>query len=311
MIIQKENIYGWAGYRMTSGDVSLGITPQIGGRIISLTHQGEELLFVQDEFKGDTYSLEGIDDLRAKKCEMGFRLWGGDKTWVAPQNEWWENIPPLDLDAGEYSVKIDENVLEMTSPICRETGLRIIRRITLGDERIHLRQTFRNETDNRINRGIWDVTQVLKPFDVYLPASLESIKAYKDEGKIEDAKKKMVEKDGWVKILCDDDTHFKVGGLINKGVVVALREKDAETLAFSRVFNIDSNHQYAHGAIVEVYNSPKYDYFEVEVHAPLISLDKGEEATHSQTWALKRFKGSVKPEQVAKILEGKINEKIS
>ena len=129
---------------MTSGEVSLGITPQIGGRIISLTHQEEELFFVQDEFKGDIYDLEVIDDLRAKKREMGFRLWGGDKTWVAPQNEWWEKVPPLDLDAGVYSVNIDENILEMTSPFCRETGLRIIRRITLDDGLIHLQQTFRN-----------------------------------------------------------------------------------------------------------------------------------------------------------------------
>ncbi len=290
---------------MTSGEVSLGITPQIGGRIISLTHQGEELFFVQDEFKGDTYDLEGIDDLRAKKREMGFRLWGGDKTWVAPQNEWWEKIPPLDLDAGVYSVNINENILEMTSPFCRETGLRIIRRITFDDGRIYLQQTFRNETNGRINRGIWDVTQVLKPFDVYLPASHENIKAYKDEGVIEDAKKKVIEEDGWVKISCNDNTHFKVGGLINKGVLVALRKKDIETLAFTRVFNINLKRQYAHNAIVEVYNSPKYNYFEVEVHAPLISLEKGEEATHSQTWAFKRFKDNVKPREVIKILEGK------
>ena len=149
------------------------------------------------------------------------------------------------------------------------------------------------------------MTQVLKPFDVYLPASYKSIKTYKDEGVIEDAKKKVIEEDGWVKISCNDNTHFKVGGLINKGVLVALRKKDAETLAFSRIFNIDINHQYAHSAIVEVYNSPKYNYFEIEVHAPLISLEKGEEATHSQTWAFKRFKDNVKPEQVAKIFEKK------
>ena len=47
--ISKENIYGWEGYRLSVRDISLGITPQIGGRIISLTFEGEELFFVQKE----------------------------------------------------------------------------------------------------------------------------------------------------------------------------------------------------------------------------------------------------------------------
>lgn len=298
MAIQKENIHGWKGYRIISKDVSIGIAPEIGGRIISLTHQGEELLFVQNEFKGEIYDLDIIEDLRSKKLDFGFRLWGGDKTWVAPQQDWWEAIPPIDLDAGQYSTKINGNIVEMQSPVCRETGLRIIRKVSLDDGVVRLKQTFRNETDNTIRRGIWNVTQVKRPFDVYLPASGNNIKAYRDEGLNEDASHKISQEDKLFKVSCDDNTHFKVGGFVDEGMIVALRKTEEGALAFIRSFDIEPNGQYAHDASVEIYNSPKHDYLEIEVHAPLVSLEKGQESTHSQTWVLKRFHSNIAPQEV-------------
>ena len=303
--IKKENIYGWYGYRLTAKDISLGITPQIGGRIISLKYQGEELLFVQNEFKGDVYDLDKVKDLRDKKLDFGFRVWGGDKTWVSPQQSWWEAIPPMDLDAGSYSIEIDGNTVEMLSPICRETGLRIIRRISLDDGIVHLKQTFRNETNNPIKRGIWNVTQVLRPFDVYLPADRDNIKEYRDEGLNEDAGSKISEEGSLVKVSCEDNTHFKIGGYIDKGRIVALRKTTTGTLVFSRLFDIDVNPScyYAHNASVEIYNSKKYNYFEIEVHAPLVVLEKGQEITHSQKWLLSRFDNNITPEEVFRILK--------
>jgi hypothetical protein len=180
IIFNEENIYGWNGYRLEIGDISLGITPQIGGRIISLTYRGEELLFVQEEHKGEVFDFSRVQDLVREKERLGFRVWGGDKTWVAPQSAWWSKIPPLELDAGQYSAHVIDNGLEMVSPVCRETGLQIIRQVELHeDQSIVLIETIRNTTDYIIERGIWNVTQVLRPFDVYLPAKKENIRAYK------------------------------------------------------------------------------------------------------------------------------------
>jgi len=288
--IKKENIYGWPGFRLTAGEISLGVTPQIGGRIISLTHRGEELFFVQPEFQGEVVDLKIVDDLRAKKKELGFRLWGGDKTWVAPQELWWEKIPPLDLDAGQYDIKVGFCDVTMTSPICRETGLQIIRRVELkGDGTVILDQTFHNAGNKPIERGIWDVTQILRPFEVHLPASKDNFRAYNDEGLVEDAQTKIEEQEGWIKISCNDATHFKFGGLIDQGKVTALRQKGNEGIKFVRTFEIDANSNYAHQAMVEVYNSPQYPYCEIEVHAPLVRLERGENFSHRQEWEISRF----------------------
>jgi hypothetical protein len=297
MQLNEQNIYGWNGYRLKSGDISLVITPQIGGRIMSLTYQGEELLFVQEEHKGDVFDFSHVEDLAREKERLGFRLWGGDKTWVAPQNAWWSKIPPLELDAGQYSVHVIDNGLEMTSPVCRETELQIIRQVELHeDQSIVLTETFLNTTDHKIERGIWNVTQVLRPFDVYVPAKKENIRAYKDEGLIEEAARKIPAQKDWVKIQCDDKTQFKFGGIVNLGLIMALRKKgENETLAFVREFSIDPQAAYAHDAIVEVYNSPAYEYLEIEVHAPLIKLQKGQETTHRQTWKIVQYNGDASP----------------
>jgi len=289
--ISKENIYGWEGYRLSIGDISLGITPQIGGRIISLTFEGEELFFVQPEHQGEVIDLENVNDLRTKKKELGFRLWGGDKTWVAPQSKWWDKIPPLDLDAGQYNADVRGSTIKMTSPLCHETGLRIIREVILNDDgSIQLNQTFRNESDKSIHCGIWDVTQVLRPFDVYLPAQTKQIRAYRDEGLVEDAESKKTQQGSWVKISCDDATQFKLGGLINQGKIIALRKGKEDYLCFERTFSINNEVSYAHDAIAEIYNSPAYNYLEIEVHAPFIQLAEGEQTTHRQIWKISRVK---------------------
>ncbi len=300
--IEEANLFGWEGFRFCSGDIVLGLAPQIGGRIISLTHRGEELLFCQDDYKGETYPLEEVSDLRTEKRRMGFRLWGGDKTWVAPQLAWWEAIPPLDLDAGAYSVEMQGVRVQMTSPLCRETGLRVIRTVELTDDgQINLDQTFRNEGGMEIQKGIWDVTQVLRPFEVYLPASKTDVRAYEEEGDPNKARQKLEARDPWVKITCDESLAFKFGGRINRGRVLAVRNNGEDTLVWDRRFEIFPQKRYAHEAMVEVFNSPKFNYLEIEVHAPLVPLRPGDSFTHRQVWKIVRVLG---PDRLEQILNG-------
>ena len=128
MRIDEANVRGWPGLRLGGRRLELGLIPGLGGRIASLTHDGEELLFVQPEHRGERVNLEG--ELRALKSALGFRLWGGNKTWVAPQHAWLDGIPPLDLDAGAYRAETGDAVT-MVSPVCRETGLQVTRRVDL------------------------------------------------------------------------------------------------------------------------------------------------------------------------------------
>src|SRR4051812_42708118 len=114
---------GWKGWKLSHGDVSVILVPSLGGRIMSLTFQDHELFFIQQEHASETFDFSSVDDLALAKKNLGFRLWGGNKTWVAPQSEWMLGMPPLELDAGEYDLSWKGSVAVMQSHICRETNL--------------------------------------------------------------------------------------------------------------------------------------------------------------------------------------------
>jgi len=175
----------------------------------------------------------------------------------------------------------------MESPVCRETGLRIIRRIELEEGgRILLDQTLCNESNTPAHRGIWNVTQCLRPFTVWIPAKISAIRPYPEEGdSIKLLPKVIREKGDWSSIICQDPLHFKFGALLDKGILIAFRESRESTLLWTRSFSVEKEGAYAHNAAVEVYNSPTYHYCEIEVHAPLVPLKKGERISHRQEWS--------------------------
>ena len=301
--IEESVFYGWNGYRLACGPLAIGVVPDLGGRIISLAHETTELLFVQQAHLGEVFDLAGTNDLRALKRSLGFRLWGGDKTWIAPQSSWWEGIPPLDLDAGRYRVRVDGDTLSMESPTCRETSVRLTRRITLRPGGILiLDQEIENAGAGEISRGIWDVTQCLRAMDVYLPSPPSDVRPYPEEGDSVALKDRLLrEEGGWTRVPCRHPQHFKFGARTPRGAVVAVRLLADRAIAVARRFAIEADAPYAHDAIVEVYNSPDYDYLEIEVHAPFRTLRPGERQTHRQAWWIGDVAIGTGPEEIFKM----------
>ena len=299
----KAKFYGWDGYFLKANDIEMGVAPSIGGRIISLKYQGEELFFVNKDHLGETFDFSHVTDLEQEKLRLGHRLWGGDKTWVAPESSWLADLPPLDLDASQYSVKLKPHTVIMTSPVDRETGLCIIRQVELQPNGIIvLDQTFVNKTDKIIQFGIWDVTQLLRPFDIYFPVSETMIKPdLRFSAGTKHRKKLVRQENGWSKIICDQPWLFKYGSMLEQGVVVALRrnaKRRKKTLAMARFFDVESRAKYPHDNIAEVYNASEFPYLEVEILAPLKSLKPGKKTSHRQVWFLREFYGNVTPDKV-------------
>lgn len=293
--LEQKKYYGWNGYSLTNGEIELGIAPEIGGRIISLQVQGEELLYVDQSRLGETFDLGYLDNLSRDKTAFGFRLWGGDKTWVAPEKNWIAGIPPLHLDAGKYEAVIQGHSIRMTSPVDQETGLQIIRSVSMSEDgTVLLNQHFFNRGKHAISCGIWDVTQLLHPFHVYFPVSIKDLKP--DMRFIASVREKdtLIQQQGdWVKIRCEKPLQFKYGCHIYPGVAMALREQANHTIVMARYFFIDPQAKYPHDDMVEVYNSDHYPYLELEILAPLIPLNPGDQTTHQQQWQIKKYNGKV------------------
>ncbi len=297
--IEETAFLGHAAVRLAIPELAVLLVPDVGGRILSVKHRGEELFFVHDEHMGEPLDVAAARDLAAEKRRLGFRLWGGDKTWVAPQRAWHLAIPPLDLDAGRYAWRREGKVIVMESPVCRETQLRVTRRVELfsnGD--LLLDEKLVNTGKREVARGIWNVTQMLRPLDVYLPVPIDGVRGYPDEGdSVAIRDEVLAARDRWTCVPCREARHFKFGGIAERGVIVALRPNERDTLAHLRRFDLQPGAAFAHDSSVEVYNSPHHDYLEIELHAPLQRLAPGATTHQRQTWRFARLPADIGPDE--------------
>lgn len=284
-------VCGWPGFERLRGAIRIGIVPQIGGRIMSLQFRGEELLYAPDPASARVPDLGPVDDLAALKRMTGFRLFGGDKTWVAPEWAWLERCPPLDLDAGAYRCTVEADDCVMTSPVCRETGLQVMRRVgfvaDVNSTDIHLVETLKNTTDKPLERAVWNVTQVARPFNVHVPVVSGGLRSYHlEDTTLPDPLLTPVEKDGWATIPCAGNVCFKFGAIVREGQIVVVKATPQGRVVFTRFFDIAPDGAYAHQSMVEVFNSPRYPYGEVEVQAPLSVIPPGGQVSLMQQWRI-------------------------
>ncbi|MEO0489019.1 MAG: hypothetical protein AAFZ49_05600, partial [Cyanobacteria bacterium J06659_2] len=119
--------------------LTLMLVPQVGGRVMGLHWYNYPIYWVNPSLGGKPIDVALITPPATAKADLGFLLWGGGKTWLAPQDRWHSGLPFLDLDSGAYRLNVLEEAdtqvsVVMTSPICRETGVQLTRTISLGTE---------------------------------------------------------------------------------------------------------------------------------------------------------------------------------
>ncbi len=164
---------GWDAVWIERGPLTLILVPQVGGRIMRMRWHGRELSFVNPAYQVRVDDIAAIGDLHDYKRRAGFLLWGGEKTWLAPQDRWTDGVPFVDLDSGACELSLDRTTgaATMTSRVCRETGVQIERRLELGDRAGTwcVTHTLRNRSDRVVSWAPWDVDMVLRPATVFLP----------------------------------------------------------------------------------------------------------------------------------------------
>jgi hypothetical protein len=281
---------GWDAWHLQSGALELVLVPQVGGRIVGMLWRGHNLSFTQPEREGHIEDLLRIQDLHARKREMGFPLWGGDKTWLAPQTQWTEGVPFLDLDSGSYDLRVEQEgpevvVVRMTSPTCRETGVQISRTVTMSSTAKGWTVTHRlfNAASTKVQWGAWDVNMVLKPGHVFLPRQVASrypqgVKTFTEEGESVHVRDTVVSELGSLAVIrCSDPKAFKFGVDATEGWMLGVLDVAGLGLVgYRKQVHAFREMTYGHGCIAEVYNSDRYPYFEMEIHGPVVSLAPGE-----------------------------------
>ena len=161
--IYESNIEEYGKIIIENGSFSIGIVPEIGGKILNLLNKNTEMFFCIHDLKylpKDLKDKESVADFR-----KGYRYLppGGYKAWLSPQDKWgWP--PYMDLEAGEYEETLLETKerieVKLKSPICRESKMQMERRIIL--EKINecrVIERLINCGDAAEEYGIWAVTQ--------------------------------------------------------------------------------------------------------------------------------------------------------
>ncbi len=282
--LKKADYAGWKdAYWIEYGSLRLILVPQVGGRIMGLCWQDRDLYWVNKNLANKPLDVNKIKNPSVNKVSTGFLLWGGDKTWLAPQNRWNAELPFLDLDSGSYELAILEHssnqiAIAMTSPICRETGVQITRTVQLGvaENAWTVTHKIENCSDRNINWGIWGNTMLCRPATVLLSISKDSIfpdgvKTFIAEGDSIIARSEVVSwLDNIAAINCTEPIKFKYGVDSKKGEILAILPlRQEKFIAYSKQFPTFHSEIYGHGCVAEVFNAAEYPYLELEIHSPV------------------------------------------
>lgn len=249
-----------------------------------------DLSFTQPEREGQVEDVLSVQNIHAKKRDLGFPLWGGDKTWLSPQTRWTDGVPFLDLDSGPYELSVirsdrDGVIVRMTSKVCRETDLQITRTVTMSSQSQEWIVTHQllNRSSLDVHWGVWDVAMVLRPGKVYLPRNPASpypngVKTFEEEGESIQVRDKVVDDIGSLAVIeCVDTKAFKFGVDAEEGWMLGILDVSGVGLVgYRKQVPVYRDKPYGHGCITEAYNSDRYPYFEMEIHGPVVSLRPGE-----------------------------------
>jgi hypothetical protein len=129
--VEKTNYLGWEAEQMSNAWVKLIIVPQLGGRLMQVTFNGHDFLYVNDQLKGQ----------RLDPATTGHRWinYGGDKIWPMPEGsddeQHWAGAGGAVLDNGVYKLDVlahgRECAVRLTGPADPAIGQQYIRDIAI------------------------------------------------------------------------------------------------------------------------------------------------------------------------------------
>ena len=132
--VEKTAYAGWPNcYRLSNGEVELVVTADVGPRIIRYGYVGGQNLFVElEEDLGQT----GGD---------GWRLYGGSRLWVAPE----DRVFSYGADNEPVEIEVSGSKLTALAPV-ENTGVQKRITVELADRGTEARVTY-----GLANRTIW------------------------------------------------------------------------------------------------------------------------------------------------------------
>lgn len=277
--VEKIEYAGWPNcYRVSNGDAELVVTSDVGPRIIRYGFPGGQNLFVELE-----------EDLGRTGGE-GWRLYGGSRLWVAPE----DRVYSYGADNDPVAVEISETGLSALAPV-ENTGVQKRISVEMADRGTEVKVTYglANRTIFPLRIATWVLTMMnrggtavttLPPRgthpEILAPTNPVILFAFTN---MSDTRWKWLEK---YIVLRQDPSNAdpeKIG-LFNpatRGAYLLNGE------LFVKKFDASPDEEYPDmGSSFEVFTNDRF--LELETLGPVRTLRPGEAMDHVETWSLHR-----------------------
>lgn len=292
----------WEGFparRLSNARLEALVVPALG-RLVHFSRPGEANLLWTDPaaLAPDRHVIH-----------TRYAHWGGDKTWLAPQDEWpgllggaWPPDPAWgDAELGPHHASpLPDGGLRVTGPVSALTGLRISRDYRLEDEELVITARVENRADAPRRVALWQVTNIPRPDRVYLIPSARSdyprgvhIHQLPPNPYAPAPPAPVVVESAGPLLVLDPAPLAGPAKLGLDGDVAAIAAAFGDTLLLQRGQRLPGPH--AHGApglagvCVEYYDhgyAAKRAFAELELLGPLVTLAPGEDARHTVRWRI-------------------------
>jgi hypothetical protein len=276
---------GRAAYRLTDGKIEAVVVPSLGRLMKLSTVGGRNLMWNSPPEKLDI---------------GGWKNWGGDKNWPAPQHRWPEFYkggwpPPSDWDGKPHLAQVmPGGILKTWNQPDSRLGIRITREYSISGDELVVRQIGEKVSGDRVLASIWNIAQIPAPDAVYLPTNPQS--AYKNN----------YYRFGWganppattisptllkvVPAAKGANKGYKVGVDSTVSSMVAVWEKTALLLRSARPDGNYPDGADGAGFPVELYDSDNSEralhYIELELLSPMRMFPKGAKWTHTLRYGI-------------------------
>ncbi len=275
----------WKIVELASGNLKLLCLPGIGGRLWDIVLEGQSLLFQNPDLIDCIPIGDSLEALPTKSPQFGFPLWGGEKTWIAPDSDWVDGAPFPVLDSAPHRV-VSNNALQLTtqSQTCPISHIQI-------ERSIRIETPFKWTIDHKIINcgstsrfvGIWSVMMLKRPARI----GLKWDEREKLSTVFGDPAGHIDFHEPFLVFDCQRPGEFKSATINGTGRVVVLiggvRGDIGLTCDTPPPVTGD---QFAHNHNFEVFNSGDYPYLKAEWHAPAQRLKPGASTKFTQQFKL-------------------------
>lgn len=281
-VVSLVTYFGRAAIRLTDGKTEAVIVPQIG-RIMRFAYVGGP------NWLWNAPTPQGLD--------WGWKNYGGDKNWLAPQSEWprfhgksWPPDEAFDGQPFSYQV-LSGGKLRLTSPLSK-TGVRFERTFYFQGGELVIEQTARKEKGAPLRASIWNVAQAAPGEALFLPRRASS--AYSDgyatlQGAAGAQKVEVVAPQLLRVVPQNAGGGWKIGADAPVAAIANVRDGVAwvQRATFSNGPFPDGKDGKP-GFPVELYvtGNAKNFYCEMELLGPLKNFVAGSSSTHTLRWGL-------------------------